>query len=51
LDFDGTLVLEKLKEIGKMEQFLKAIECDDFPKQNHCSTENEKIINAGEDCD
>lgn len=29
-DFEGTLVLEKLAEIGKVEDFFDAIDSDDF---------------------
>lgn len=29
-DFEGTLVLEKLAEIGKVEAFFEAIDSDDF---------------------
>lgn len=29
-DFEGTLVLEKLAEIGKVEDFFEAIASDDF---------------------
>lgn len=29
-DFEGTLVLEKLAEIGKVEAFFEAIDADDF---------------------
>lgn len=31
-DFEGTLVLEKLAEIGKVEDFFDAIDSDDFAK-------------------
>jgi iron uptake system EfeUOB component EfeO/EfeM len=31
-DFEGTLVLEKLAEIGKVESFFDAIDADDFKK-------------------
>ncbi|MBL7544098.1 MAG: hypothetical protein JNL11_09785 [Bdellovibrionaceae bacterium] len=31
-DFEGTLVLEKLAEIGKIEVFWEAIDADDFTK-------------------
>lgn len=31
-DFEGTLVLEKLAEIGKLEDFFEAIDSDDFEK-------------------
>jgi DsbC/DsbD-like thiol-disulfide interchange protein len=31
-DFDGTLVLEKLAEIGKADAFLEAVDSDDFGK-------------------
>lgn len=29
-DFEGTLVLEKLAEIGKVDEFFEAIDADDF---------------------
>jgi hypothetical protein len=29
-DFEGTLVLEKLAEIGKLDEFFEAIDSDDF---------------------
>lgn len=31
-DFEGTLVLEKLAEIGKVDEFLEAVDSDDFRK-------------------
>ena len=31
-DFEGTLVLEKLAEIGKLDAFFEAIDSDDFGK-------------------
>ncbi|MEK6555892.1 MAG: hypothetical protein AABZ31_11660 [Bdellovibrionota bacterium] len=31
-DFEGTLVLEKLAEIGKVEAFFDAVDSDDFGK-------------------
>ena len=31
-DFDGTLVLEKLALINKVEEFFAAIDADDIPK-------------------
>lgn len=31
-DFEGTLVLEKLAEIGKVDAFFEAIDADDFGK-------------------
>jgi hypothetical protein len=31
-DFEGTLVLEKLAEIGKVGDFLDAVDSDDFGK-------------------
>lgn len=31
-DFEGTLVLEKLAEIGKIDAFFEAIDSDDFDK-------------------
>jgi hypothetical protein len=30
MDFEGTLVLEKLAEIGKVDEFFEAIDSDDF---------------------
>ncbi len=32
IDFEGTLVLEKLAEIGKLDAFFQAIDSDDFDK-------------------
>lgn len=32
LDFEGTLVLEKLAEIGQLEEFLDAVDSDDFAR-------------------
>ena len=29
-DFEGTLVLEKLAEIGKVDEFFEAVDSDDF---------------------
>ncbi len=29
-DFEGTLVLEKLAEIGRVDEFLDAVDADDF---------------------
>lgn len=29
-DFEGSLILEKLAEIGKVDQFLEAVDADDF---------------------
>lgn len=29
-DFEGTLVLEKLADIGKLDEFMEAIDSDDF---------------------
>ena len=29
-DFEGTLVLERLSEIGKVDDFLDAVDADDF---------------------
>lgn len=29
-DFEGTLVLEKIAEIGKLDEFMDAIDSDDF---------------------
>lgn len=31
-DFEGTLVLEKLAEIGKVDAFFEAIDADDFDR-------------------
>ena len=31
-DFEGTLVLEKLAEIGKVDAFFEAIDSDDFER-------------------
>lgn len=31
-DFEGSLVLEKLAEINKVEEFFEAIDADDFAK-------------------
>lgn len=31
-DLDGTLVLEKLAEIGKVDEFFNAVDSDDFGK-------------------
>jgi hypothetical protein len=31
-DFEGTVILEKLAEIGKVEDFFEAIDSDDFSK-------------------
>lgn len=31
-DFEGTLVLEKLAEIGRVDEFFEAIDSDDFGK-------------------
>jgi hypothetical protein len=31
-DFEGTLVLEKLAEIGRVDDFFEAIDSDDFDK-------------------
>lgn len=31
-DFEGTLVLEKLAEIGKVDAFFQAVDSDDFVK-------------------
>ncbi len=31
-DFEGTLVLEKLAEINKVDEFFEAIDTDDFSK-------------------
>lgn len=34
-DFEGTLVLERLSEIGKLDSFFEAIDCDDFTKAQY----------------
>ncbi len=31
-DFEGTLVLEKMVQIGKLDAFIEAIDSDDFAK-------------------
>jgi hypothetical protein len=31
-DFEGTLVLEQLAEIGKLDEFFEAIDADDVPR-------------------
>jgi iron uptake system EfeUOB component EfeO/EfeM len=31
-DFEGSLVLEKLAEIGKVDEFFEAVDSDDFAK-------------------
>jgi hypothetical protein len=31
-DFEGTLVLERMAEIGRLEDFMDAIDSDDFTK-------------------
>jgi hypothetical protein len=31
-DFEGTLVLEKLSEIGKVDEFYEAVDSDDFDR-------------------
>lgn len=31
-EFEGTLVLEKLAEIGKLDEFFEAIDADDFER-------------------
>lgn len=31
-DFEGTLVLEKLAEIGRVDSFFEAVDSDDFEK-------------------
>jgi len=31
-DFEGTIVLEKLAEIGKVDEFFDAVDADDFRK-------------------
>ncbi len=31
-DFEGTLVLEKLAQIGKVDEFFEAVDSDDFGK-------------------
>jgi hypothetical protein len=32
IDFEGTLVLEKLAEIGKLDEFFEAVDSDDFAR-------------------
>jgi hypothetical protein len=32
VDFEGTLVLEKLAQIGKVDEFIEAVDADDFSK-------------------
>lgn len=34
-DFEGTLVLEKLAEIGKLDAFFEAIDSDDFNRAKY----------------
>ena len=49
-DFEGTLVLEKLAEIGKVEAFFEAIDSDDFDraralmKRAHVDTETIAVV-------
>jgi hypothetical protein len=31
-DFEGTLILEKLAEIGRLDAFFEAVDADDFQK-------------------
>lgn len=31
-DFEGTLVLEKLAEIGRVDEFFEAVDADDFAR-------------------
>jgi len=31
-DFEGTLILEKMTEIGKLDEFFEAIDADDFAR-------------------
>jgi hypothetical protein len=31
-DFDGTLILEKLASIGKLDDFFEAVDADDLPR-------------------
>ena len=46
-DFEGTLVLEKLAEIGKVDDFYEAIDSDDFAEAKRlmllAGIENETI--------
>jgi hypothetical protein len=37
-DFEGTLVLEKLAEIGKVDSFFDAVDSDDFSKAKSLMT-------------
>lgn len=34
-DFEGTLILEKLAEIGKVDAFFEAVDSDNFAKARH----------------
>ncbi len=46
-DFEGTLVLEKLAEINKLDAFFEAIDADDFSKAHalmkHAQIDSETI--------
>jgi len=46
-DFEGTLVLEKLAEIGKLDAFFEAIDSDDFFRakslMKHANVDSETI--------
>ncbi len=46
-DFEGTVVLEKLAEIGKVDDFFEAIDSDDFNKakslMKHAQIDSETI--------
>ncbi len=46
-DFEGTLVFEKLAEIGKIDAFLEAIDVDDFARakslMKHANIDSEII--------
>lgn len=46
-DFEGTLVLEKLAEINKIDDFFEAIDSDDFGKaqslMRHAKVDSETI--------
>jgi hypothetical protein len=49
-DFEGTLVLEKLAAIGKIDEFFDAVDSDDFGKasvlmrQAHVDSETIRIV-------
>lgn len=46
-DFEGTVVLEKLAEMNKLDDFLEAIDSDDFSKvqllMKHANIDSETI--------